>query len=95
MDGLLTKIALVITPETDARDPSNGSEGTRKEIVPVFMGSEPLWAPHNHTDYVESIGERVDFALKAGKINSFDLRVEIRTSDGHQAETTFDLARLK
>jgi hypothetical protein len=70
-----------------------GQDG--KEIVPVLVGSEPIVAPHNDTDDVESIGERVDFVVKAGKIGSSDLTVEISTSDGHQAETTFDLARLK
>jgi hypothetical protein len=73
---------------------------------PAKKSSRCLWVqnlsgPLTTTGYVESIGERVDFALKAGKImsdprhNPSDLRVEIRTSDGHQAETTFDLARLK
>ena len=66
-----------------------------KEIAPLLVGSEPIVAPHNDNDYVESIGERVDFVIKAGKISSSDLHVEINTSDGHQAETTFDLARLK
>lgn len=66
-----------------------------KEIVPVLVGSEPIVAPHNDNDYVQSIGERVDLVTKAGKISSSDLNVEIRTSDGHEAQTTFDLARLK
>ncbi|HTA52412.1 MAG TPA: hypothetical protein VK757_06465 [Candidatus Acidoferrum sp.] len=66
-----------------------------KEIAPLLIGSEPIVAPHNDNDYVESIGERVDFVVKAGKIGSSDLNVQINTSDGHQGETTFDLARLK
>lgn len=66
-----------------------------KEIVPVLVGSEPIVAPHNDNDYVQSIGERVDFVVTAGKITSSDLHVEISTFDGGQEETTFDLARLK
>jgi len=66
-----------------------------QEIVPVLVGSEPIVAPHNDNDFVQSIGERVDFVMKAGKISSSDLQVEIGTSDGHEAQTTFDLTRLK
>jgi len=66
-----------------------------EEIVPVLVGSEPLWAPHNDTDYVESIGERVDFGVKAGEISSTDLNVEIDTYDSHHAHTIFDLTHLK
>jgi len=66
-----------------------------KELAPRLVGSEPIVAPHNDNDYVQSIGERVDFVMKAGKVSSSDLNVEISTYDGQQTETTFDLARLK
>lgn len=66
-----------------------------KELAPLRVGSEPIVAPHNDNDYVQSIGERVDLVIKAGKVSSSDLNVEISTDDGQQTETTFDLARLK
>ena len=67
----------------------------QKELAPLLVGSEPIVAPHNDNDYVQSIGERVDFVVKAGKISSSDLAVEIDTYDGLRAQTVFDLAHLK
>ena len=66
-----------------------------KEIVPKSVERSQYYPFQDAGAFIPSIGEHVQMAFGAEKIESSPLMIEMDTPNGHHVETTFDLTTLR